>query len=220
MATLDLAGTEIEIVRRSIKHVRLTVHPPTGRVRISAPHRVSEDSLRLFAIAKLGWIRTQQKKMLAQDRETMRDYVDRETHWVWGRRCLLRVMEADAQPQIEARPRTLVLHVRPGCSRERKEAILDAWYRKQVREAAAERIAHWVKVLGAPEPEIRVQRMRTKWGTCNRDSCRVLLNTRLAKKPPECLDYVLLHELAHLKERAHGRRFVAILDRCMPTWRL
>lgn len=219
MERLELRGTEIEVVRRAIKHVHLSVHPPAGRVRIAAPWTAKLDSLRLFAIQKLGWIRTQQSRMQAQERETPRAMVDRENHFVWGRRCLLRVVEVDDAPTVEARPRTLLLSVRPGSSRERREAILEAWYREQVREAAEARIDHWVRVLGLRRPSVRVQRMRTKWGTCNRAGGRLRLNTWLAKKPPECLDYIVLHELAHLRVPDHGPRFVAILDKHMPAWR-
>jgi predicted metal-dependent hydrolase len=219
MEAMQLGGTAIDVVRRDIKHVHLSVHPPEGRVRLAAPHRTSIDSLRLFAIEKLGWIRTQQQRMQGQDREPPRAFVDRESHYVWGRRCLLRVTEVAARPSVEARPRSLLLQVRPGASHERRAAVLEEWYRDQVRTAAAPRLDHWVQVLGVRRPEIRVQRMRTKWGTCNRSSYRVLLNTWLAKKPPECLDYILLHELAHLKVPDHGPRFVAIMDRLMPSWR-
>lgn len=220
MELLDLRGTEIEVVRRDIKHVHLTVHPPAGRVRISAPRNTHLDSLRLFAIQKLGWIRSQQNRMQAQERETPRAYVNRESHYVWGRRCLLRVSEVEARPKVEARPRSLLLQVRPGASRERREAVMEAWYREQVHAAAAPRIQHWVRALGVQRPTVRVQRMRTKWGTCSRAGGRLLLNTWLAKKPPECLDYIVLHELTHLLEPDHGPRFVAILDKHMPSWRV
>lgn len=219
MERLDLRGTEIEVVRRDIKHVHLTVHPPAGRVRIAAPRGTKLDSLRLFAIQKLGWIRTQQTRMQAQERETERAYVDRENHFVWGRRCLLRVEEVNEPPRVEARPRTLVLRVRPGARRDRREAVIEAWYRQQVREAAEPRIDHWVRRLGLQRPTVSVQRMRTKWGTCNRASGRLRLNTWLAKKPPECLDYILLHELVHLIEPDHGAGFVALMNKHMPSWR-
>jgi hypothetical protein len=137
MEAMQLGGTAIDVVRRDIKHVHLSVHPPEGRVRLAAPHRTSIDSLRLFAIEKLGWIRTQQQRMQGQDREPPRAFVDRESHYVWGRRCLLRVIEVAARPSVEARPRSLLLQVRPGASHERRAAVLEEWYRDQVRTAAA-----------------------------------------------------------------------------------
>jgi len=219
MERLQLRGTAIDIVRRAIKHVHLSVHPPTGRVRISAPKAAKLDSLRLFAIRKLGWIRSQQARMQAQEREMPRAFVDRESHYVWGRRCLLRVTETEQRPTVEARPRTLLLQVRPGASRARREAVIEAWYREEVRAAAHDRISHWVRALGLMRPEVRVQRMRTKWGTCNQVRRRLLLNTWLAKKPGECLDYIVLHELVHLLEPDHGPRFVAMMDQHMPSWR-
>ncbi|MCU0866666.1 MAG: M48 family metallopeptidase [Planctomycetes bacterium] len=219
MERLDLRGTEIEVVRRDIKHVHLSVHPPAGRVRIAAPRATKLDSLRLFAIQKLGWIRQQQKRMRTQERETGRTYVNRESHYVWGRRCLLRVIEADEKPRVEARPSSLLLRIRPAASRDRREAVVEGWYREQVREAAALRMDHWVRVLGVRRPEVRVQRMRTKWGSCNRIGGRLRLNTWLAKKPPECLDYIVLHELVHLLEPDHGPRFVQIMDQRLPSWR-
>lgn len=219
MERLDLRGTAIEVVRRDIKHVHLSVHPPAGRVRIAAPRTTKLDSLRLFAIQKLGWIRNQQARMQAQDRETPRTFVDRESHYVWGRRCLLRVVETEARSLVTARPRSLLLQVRTGSSRDRREALVEAWYRDQVREAVEPRIDHWVRVLRVQRPDVRVQRMRTKWGSCNRKGGRLLLNTWLAKKPPECLDYIVLHELTHLLEPDHGPGFVAIMDKHMPAWR-
>jgi predicted metal-dependent hydrolase len=157
--------------------------------------------------------------MQTQERETPRSFLDRESHFVWGRRLLLRVVEAEGSPWVELRPRNLVLHVRKGSSTERRAALVESWYRDQLRAAAAPRIDHWVRVLGVKKPSLHVQRMRTKWGTCNRESGRLRLNTWLAKKPTECLDYIVLHELAHLRVADHGPRFVAILDEYMPAWR-
>jgi predicted metal-dependent hydrolase len=216
---LELGETRIEIVRRPLKHVHLTVHPPAGNVRIAAPIRVSLDTLRLFAISKLAWIRVQQRRMQQQDREPIRAFIDRESHHVWGRRCLLRVVEVAARPRVEVRSGSLVVTVRPGFSRERRQALVDAWYREQVRAEATPRLAAWAQRLGVSTPHLRVQRMRTKWGSANREANRVLLNTWLAKKPRECLDYVVLHEVAHMVERSHGPRFLALLDEHMPSWR-
>ncbi|MFY9341985.1 MAG: SprT family zinc-dependent metalloprotease [Planctomycetota bacterium] len=216
--TLELGGTSVDVVRRDIKRVQLTVHPPTGRVRIAAPGRVALETLRLFAIAKLPWIRRQQHRMQGQVRETRRDFVDRESHYVWGRRYLMKVIEGGAAG-VDLRPRTLLLAVRPGASTDEREAVLAKWYRRQVHDAAQVLLERWARGLGVEVRGLRVRRMKTKWGSCSPNTGTVLLNTELAKKPAECLHYVVAHELLHLIDRSHGPRFVAMLDRLMPRWR-
>lgn len=218
-STLELGGTSIEIVRSDIKHVHLSVHPPHGRVRIAAPKRFGLEAVRSFAIARLRWIRQQQDKLRQQAREPRREYLDRESHYVWGRRYLMRVVETDAAPRVDLTPRKLILQVRPGTTTAGREAILAGWYRQQVRSAARPFVARWAAVLHVTVTRMFVQRMKTKWGSCNPRAGTIRLNTELAKKPSECLDYIVLHEMLHMLERTHGRRFVQRLDEAMPQWR-
>ena len=202
---------------KDIKNVHLSVYPPTGKVRISAPLRMDVETIRLFAISKLGWIKEQQKKVTQQDRETPREYVERESHYVWGKRYLLKVVEEDSLPQIELRHREMVLRVRPATSTERRREILDGWYRAQLKAAIKPPIRKWEPVMKVNR--VFVQRMKTKWGSCNRASASIRLNTELAKKPSECLEYIVVHEMAHIIEPTHNNRFIDLMDRLMPNWR-
>lgn len=219
MATqISLGGIVLEVIKKDIKNVHLSVYPPSGKVRISAPLRMNTDTIRVYAISKLDWIKQQQKKLRAQARETARDYVDRESHYVWGKRYLLKVVQDDAPPSVELNHNKLVLRIRPGASDEKKRAVLEEWYREQLREAVPGIIAKWQPLIGVEVKRFFVQRMKTKWGSCNHDSGNVRLNTELAKKPHECLEYIVVHEMIHLLEPTHNEHFIALLDHYMPKW--
>lgn len=218
-ATLDLGDFRAEVVRKAIKHVHLSVYPPDGRVRIAAPAGMELDAIRLFAIAKLAWIKRQQRKILAQERETPREFLDRESHSVWGKRYLLKVVEKEAAPAVELGHSSLLLQVRPGCDAARRQEILDAWYREQVRQAVPALLEKWQPLIGVRAGKVFVQRMRTRWGSCNPVSGHIRLNTDLAKKPPECLEYIVVHELAHLLEPTHNARFAGLIEMFLPHWR-
>ena len=216
---LAVGEVRVEVVRKVIRNVHLTVHPPDGRVRLAAPSRMSLEVLRLFAIKKLAWIREQQRVIRAQERETTRECLNRESHYLWGRRYLLKVIEKGAAPVIALKPRTLVMQVRPGTASSRRDALLAAWHREQVRAAAGPVIAKWSRALGVRTDRVIVRRMKTKWGSCTPASQTIRLNTELAKKPHECLEYIIVHELVHLLEPSHGERFVALMDAQLPAWR-
>jgi len=217
-ATLTLGDITVDVQQRDIKHLHLSVHPPEGRVRIAAPLRMKLDTIRVYAISKLGWIRQQQGKLRAQAREAPREYVDRESHYVWGQRRLLKVLEGDAAPSVQLRHTRLTLQVRPGASREQKQAVVSQWYRDQIKAALPALLSTWEPRLGVKAANAFVQKMRTKWGSCNPAARNIRLNTDLAKKPVECLEYVLVHELIHLLEPTHNARFVALMDRPLPDW--
>ena len=219
MATIDLGDFKAEVVRKDVKHVHLAVYPPSGRVRITAPARLKLGTLRIFAISKLGWIKTQQRKLQQQEREAPREMLNRESHQVWGQRRLLKIVEADQAPGIELLPRTLVLTIRPGSDQAKRDALLQAWYRKSLRIATEPLLTKWERKLGVKVNRLFVQAMRTKWGSCNPARGNIRLNTELAKKPPACLEYVLVHELLHFIENRHSDRFRALLDRHLPTWK-
>ena len=217
-ATLRLGELRIEVVRKDIRNVHLSVHPPNGRTRVAAPRHLSDAAIRAFAIGKLGWIRKQQRKLQEQERETPREHLDRETHFVWGQRCLLRLVEHKAPPVVEWRQHRLTLSVRPSTPRERRAEILEAWYRAQLRAAAEPLVELWQKRLDVRLTSLFVRRMRTRWGSCNPTARTIRLNTDLAKKPADCLEYILVHELAHLIEPTHNAQFVAVMDRFLPGW--
>ncbi|MCP4543632.1 MAG: M48 family metallopeptidase [Chloroflexi bacterium] len=215
---IELGDITVDVVLKDIKNVHLSVHPPTGRVRISAPSRMSLDTIRVFAISKLAWIKQQQKKLQEQERETPREYLDRESHYVWGHRYLLQVIEIDAPPAIELQHTHLLLHVRPGSDRSKKHAIVQEWYRQQLKQAARPLITKWEPLMGVQVEQFFVQQMKTKWGSCNHHAGNIRLNTELAKKPPLCLEYIIVHEMAHLLEPTHNARFIALMDQFMPNW--
>lgn len=216
--TIDLGEISADVVRKSIKNIHLSVYPPDGHVRIAAPLHMNLDTIRVFAISKLAWIKSQQRKMLAQERETPREYLDRESHYVWGKRYLLKVIEHDAAPAIELKHSKLVLHVRPGTNDIRRQEILDAWYREQIKAEVPALLTKWQPLMGVRAGRVFVQRMKTKWGSCNPTARSIRLNTDLAKKPPECLEYIVVHELAHLIEPTHNARFTALMALFMPKW--
>jgi predicted metal-dependent hydrolase len=215
---LKLAEIRIEVVRKAIKNVHLSVHPPAGRVRIAAPSHLSHEAIRAYAIGRIGWIRRQQTKLREQERETPREYLDRETHYVWGRRCLLRVVEREGPPTVDWRQHRLMLFVRAGTSCTRRGEIVEAWYRDQLRSAIEPLAAEWQPRIGVSLQGIFVQRMRTRWGSANPARRTIRINTDLAKKPRECLEYILVHELIHLLEPTHNARFVCLMDQHLPAW--
>jgi predicted metal-dependent hydrolase len=217
--TLNLGTVTVDVVKKDIKNVHLSVYPPSGKVKISAPLRMELDTIRVFAVSKLTWIKEQQKKITAQERETPRSYSERESHYLWGKRYLLKIVEKNSPPDIEVRHNRIVFQVRPSWSPEQKQAFLDAWYRAQLKDAVPALLAKWEPVIGVNVERVFVQRMRTKWGSCSRTSPAIRLNTDLAKKPPECLEYIVIHEMAHLVEPTHNVRFLALMDRLMPNWR-
>ncbi len=216
--TLDLGELQATLTRKAIKHVHLSVMPPTGLVRVAAPEHVPLETIRLFVISKLAWIRTQQRKLRAQERETPRQYSGKESHHVWGQRRLLVLSHADAAPAVRLSPRKLHLQVREGTDAAGREAVLQAWYRQQVHLALPPLLARWERVLNVKAGPVRVQRMKTKWGSCTPTTGAIRLNTDLAKKPPECLEYILVHELVHLLEPSHNARFVRLMDHHLPHW--
>jgi len=216
---IDVGGISVDVVFKNIKNVHLSVHPPTGRVRISAPARMKLDTIRVYAISRVNWIKRHQEKFRQQERETRREYLDRESHYVWGRRYLLKVQEENRTPSVELKHNHLVLTVRPGAGQDKREAIVTAWYRDLIREAVIPLIAKWEPILGVKADRIFVQRMKTRWGSCTPRRRSIRLNSELAKKPRECLEYVIVHELVHLLEPSHNATFVSLMDKFMPHWR-
>lgn len=215
---IQLGDITIEVVQKQIKNLHLTVHPPAGRVRIAAPLHMDLDTIRLYAISKLDWIRKHQRKLQQQTRETPREFLERESHYVWGKRYLLSVTEYAAAPAVELQHTTLHLQVRPGSDEAKREAILAGWYRDLLKTALPPLIAKWETILGVTVADVIVRRMKTRWGSCTPSARTIRLNTELAKKPPECLEYVLVHEMVHLLEPSHNQRFHSLMDHYLPAW--
>ena len=215
---VKLGDLSLNVILKDIKNVHLSVHPPTGRVTVSAPLRMSLDTIRVFAISKLGWIKQQQRKFQEQERETPREYLDRESHYVWGRRYLLKVVEESAPPNISFKHNKMILQISAGTNDETKQAVVARWYRTQIKAAVPELIAKWEPLVGVKVERVFVQKMKTKWGSCNPGSRSIRLNTDLAKKPRECLEYIVVHEMVHLIERHHNDRFRKYMDQLLPQW--
>jgi hypothetical protein len=218
---LEVAGIPVEVVRKNIKNLHLGVYPPVGRVRIAAPRRLSREAIRLALVTRLGWIKRQRAAFERQARQSERELATGESHFGWGTHFRLDVVHRDGPPSVEiAGNRTLRVSVRPGTSRDKQDALLDRWYREQLRERLPDLLAKWEPRVGASANEVRLRRMKTRWGSCNQSARRIWLNVELAKKPPNCLEYVLVHELIHLVERRHNGRFLEMMDSLMPSWRL
>ena len=215
---VKLGDLSVNVVLKDIKNVHLSVHPPTGRVTISAPSRMNLDTIRVFAISKLGWIKQQRRKFQEQERETAREYIDRESHYVWGRRYLLKVVEESAPPNICFKHNKMILQIPPGTNNKRRRDILARWYRNQIKTAVPELIAKWEPSLEVKVERVFVQKMKTKWGSCNPRARSIRLNTDLAKKPRECLEYIVVHEMVHFIERKHNDRFRKYMDQFLPQW--
>ena len=217
---IEVSGIAVEVVRKDIKHLHLGVYPPEGRVRVAVPLRLDDEDVRLAVISRLGWIRGRQNGFEKQDRQSHREIITGESHYVEGRRYRLDVIEQDATPAVRVRnANTLELRVRPGTDRDKRETVLLRWYREQLAEQIPALIAKWEPVLGVTVADWRIKKMKTRWGTCNIEAGRIWLNLELAKKPPLCLEYIVVHEMVHLLERAHNDQFRAYMDRFLPQWR-
>lgn len=217
---LTISGMRVQIERKDIKNLHLGVYPPNGRVRVAAPLVVTDDAVRLAVIDKLGWIRRQQGKFTDQPRQSAREMVNGESHYFLGRRYRLRVHEQTGKQYMAVRGLTrLDLFVNPGRSTDQREAVLARWYRQQLNELIPPLMAQWQTALGVQAYAWGIKKMKTKWGSCNPVSKRLWFNLELAKKPVQCLEYIVAHELAHLVERNHTERFTALLDRHLPEWR-
>lgn len=218
---IEIRGIAVEIVRKDIKHLHLGVYPPDGRVRVAAPLHLDDDAVRLAVISRLAWIRQKRAEFEGQDRQSRREFVTGESHYFEGRRYRLDVVESGSPTGIRVRGNSWIeMRVRPETDRKAREAILYRWYRARLRERIPEIVAKWEPRLGVTVADWRIRRMKTRWGTCNTEACRIWLNSELAKKPVSCLEYVVVHEMAHLIERRHNERFRGILDRVMPGWRM
>ncbi len=211
----------VDVVRKDIKNLHLGVYPPHGRVRVAAPLRVDDEAVRLAVISRLAWIKRQQAKFVAQERQSAREYVSGESHYFLGDRYRLNVIYHDGAPQVVIRNKTIMdLVVRTGSDTAQRERVLLEWYRKQLKLIVPSLLAKWGPIVGVQVAEWGVKRMKTRWGTCNIQARRIWLSLELIKKPVGCIEYVLVHELVHLLERQHNDRFKAHMSRCMPQWRL
>lgn len=218
---IEVSGIAVEVHRKNIKNLHVGVYPPSGRVRVAAPLRLGDEAIRLAVISRLRWIRGKRMAFQKQDRQSRREFVTGESHYVEGRRYRLTVTEHQAPPSVQLDGHSrLAMRLRPGTDREQREALLERWYRQRLRHRLTPLVSKWATKAGVVIPEIRIRKMKTRWGSCNAEARRIWLNLELAKKPHTCLEYILVHELVHLFEQYHNKRFRERMDALMPTWRL
>lgn len=214
---LDLT---IDVVKKDIKNMHLAVYPPTGRIRIATPKDLNDEAIRLFAISKIRWIKKHQKNFYEQLRETSREYIDGESHYFDGKRYLLRVIERYGKHELKIKNKSyLELYVSPKATIAAKEKVFNEWYRDHLKEIVPEILKIWEDKIGLNCEHYDIKKMRTKWGSCNIEKRKILLNLELAKKPRHCLEYVIVHELMHFFERNHNDNFRSLLDKYMPNWK-
>lgn len=221
MGKLMVGDIEIELIKKNIKNLHLSVLPPDGRVRISAPKKLDDETIRLFAISKLSWIKKQQVKFQNQERQPERDFVSGESHYFLGERYLLNVIYTNKRKQgVEVRNKTyLDLFVRENSNKEQREKVMREWYRRKLKALIPPLIEKWEPIIGVEVDACGVKLMKTRWGSCNTTARRIWLNLELAKKNPVCLEYIVVHEMVHLLERLHNEKFVAYMDKFLPDWR-
>lgn len=211
----------MEVVRKDIKNLHLGVYPPNGRVRVAVPLRIQDEAVRLAVISRLGWIHRKQTEFVKQDRQSKREMITGESHYFRGRRYRLDVIEYNGPATARLKNnRTFELLVRPDTDRDKREEVLNRWYRLMLQEQVPGLIARWQPEIGVAVAEWHVKKMKTLWGSCTPEARRIWLNLELAKKSPYCLEYILVHEMVHLLERRHNERFMSLMDHYMPNWQL
>lgn len=219
MQQIELGNIKIDVEQKDIKNIHLSVYPPNGNVKIAAPERMDIDTIRVFAINKLKWIKKQQEIFKNQERETRREFLDRESHYFQGKRYLLTIIEQEAKPKVVLKHSEIELYIRPNTSTKKRKEIIDEWYREEMKKVIPTMLEKWENKIGVKTNDFGVKIMRTKWGTCNIEAKRIWLNLELAKKPLDCLEYIVVHELIHLLERSHNAVFVKYMNEFMPKWR-
>ncbi len=218
---ITVSGLQVHIVRKAIKNLHLGVYPPHGRVRVAAPLRVHDEAVRLAVISKLAWIKRQRSRFQSQERQSAREYASRESHYYLGWRYLLNIIELTGPSRIAIRNKTILeLYVPKGSGSLKREQTLLGWYRKELKGLIPPMIEKWEALIGVKVASWGVKKMKTKWGSCNSTDRRIWLNLELAKKPVQCLEYIVVHEMVHLLERHHNGRFTMLMDRFLPHWRL
>ena len=217
--TIQFGALSISVTRKAVKNVHLSVHPPDGRVTLVAPKTTRLEVARAYAISKLGWIRQQQEKLRTQARETPRRFIERESHYLWGRRHLLTIQHREAKPTVALDHKRITLTVRPGADAAKRAEVIHEWHKSLLHAVVPALIQKWEPRLKVKVSGYFLQRMKTKWGSCNHRAGHIRLNTQLVKKPKDLLEYVIVHELVHLIEPVHSDRFIAILQQHYPSWR-
>lgn len=216
---MHVQGIVVEVTRKDVKHVRISIHPPGGEVRVSAPRHVRDAEIARILEARMSWIVRKQAEVAARETQPHLEFVTGEMHAFAGQRYRLVVIEDAGRPAVNLVGDTMEMRVPPGASAGQRAAVLERWYRKQLGERLTPLVSRWSERLGVDVPEVRIRRMKTRWGSCNVRAKRIWLNLELAGRPASSLEYVVVHELAHLIEPGHGPRFWALVERHLPGWR-
>ena len=220
MDKITVSNIDIDLVRKNIKNIHLSVYPPDGRVRLAVPEKMSDEAIRIFAVSKLAWIIKQKKRFGLQERQTEREFLSGESHYYLGTRYLLNVIETNGKQHVELRGNKYIdLYARPGSTTEKREKIMSDWYRQGLKKVIPDYINKWEEIMGVKVSDWGVKLMKTKWGTCNVQDKRIWINLELAKKNPRCLEYIVVHEMVHLLERHHNEKFKAYMDKFLPNWK-
>jgi len=221
MHKLVIDGLTVDVVRKPIRNLHLGVYPPHGRVRVAAPQSMDDEAVRLAVISKHAWIKRQQNHFKSQVRQSPREYIYRESHYHFGHRYLLNVIEQEGPARVVIRNKTVLdLYIPDGSDTQKRERVMNEWYRSELRGCIPAIIRMWEPVLGVEVGFYGIKKMKTKWGSCNNRASRIWINLELAKKPVTCLEYIVVHEMVHLLYRHHDDNFRDILDRVMPQWQL
>lgn len=216
---IELGEIKIYVTRKNIKNVHLSVHPPEGRVTLSAPLETRLEVARAYAATKLHWIRQQQNILREQARQTPRQFVERESHYLWGRRYLLTINKVEMKPYVSLDHRRINLYIRPGSDSKKRAEIIHEWHISLLHDFIPPIIEKWESKIGVSVSEYYLQRMKTKWGSCNPKKGNIRLNTELVKKPKDLVEYVIVHEMIHLLEPTHNDRFISLITEFYPSWK-
>jgi len=214
-----ISNLMVDTVKKDIKNIHLGVYPPYGRIRVSAPLKTTDETIRLFVLSKISWIKKQQQKFLKQERQTQREYVVGESHYFFGKRYRLNIIYTDDKPKIEIKRKTHInMYIKPHTTPKQREVIFEKFHRSEIEKLIPVLLGKWQKRVGVKPKEVRIKKMKTKWGTCNTKNGRIWLNLELAKKPLHCIDYVFVHELLHFIEKNHSEKFIDLLESVLPHW--
>lgn len=217
---VEISGLQIRVLKkRNLKNLYIRVNPPEGDVTVSAPLGFPDEEIKLFVLRKLPEITKVRNKMNVQPRQSKREYVSGESCYLWGKPYRLQIVSGQKRYSIEKTPNKIIMTVPEGATIESKEQALTEWYRTELKRVLETVFDNCRKKTGIDADEAKIKKMKTRWGTCNIESRRIWINLQLAKKPPECLEYVVIHELVHLLEKNHTNRFNALVEEFCPTWK-
>jgi predicted metal-dependent hydrolase len=220
MKIINVLNISAEVEWKKIKNIHLTIYPPNARIHVSAPLFMTEEAIRLFLISKQAWIKQKVSQVLNQNRQTPREYVSGENHYFKGQRFRLKVIYHNAPAKVEIQGNEFInLYVREGVTEERKAEIIKEWYREKLKETLPELISKWEAIIGVKANKWSIKQMKTIWGSCNHRTKNILFNLELIKKPLHCIEYVVVHELLHIKVRLHNKEYISLLNKYFPNWK-